>query len=428
MAREIAFTTKTVECLKPDAAHYEVREVGRTGLRVRVAPSGLKTFRWVCTARGKVFTLGRFGDGSGGTLTLTGARAKLDSYKAKHEAGVDPDGADAGERPKNVKQLCDLWYRESILLRRRRPDVVKDIIDREIVPTIGPLPLIAVDTLAARRVVTRTVQRGARTHAGKVLQLVKQLFNFAASSGFMAANPAAPLRAADLGIVANISDRFLSAAEIPIVLTAVETSTVDPVLRLAVRFLFFTGLRTREALTLEWPDVDLDGGKTVTIRVENQKLSLDRARRAKPFVQPLAPPALDALKALRSLAPPTSRWVFHSPKAKNGRLNDKSIEHALRRVRNKDERLSKLESFSPHDFRHTMATHMSETLRLPPHLGQLCLGHSLNRMLGSGVARTYDHATFIRDRRDALEAYAAWVEGLCTGSAAKVIPMIEAAR
>lgn len=427
MAREIAFTTKTIEGLCPGPGHYEVREIGRTGLRVRVAPSGLKTFRWVCTGRGRVYTLGRFGDGTGGTLTLSAARTKLDTYRAKHAAGVDPEGADVGERPKNVKQLCELWYRESILLRRKRPDVVRDVIDREIVPTIGSLPLIAVDTLAARRVVMRSVQRGARTHADKVFQIVKQLFNFAASSGFMAANPAAPLRRADLGVVRNVGDRFLSAAEIPIVLAAVDASTVDPVLRLGIRVLFFTGLRTHEALTLKWPDVDLDA-KTITIRVENQKLSIEQARRAKPFVQPLSPPALDAIRALRSLAPSNAQWVFHSAKAKTDRINDKSIEHALRRVRNKDDRLAKIDDFSPHDFRRTMSTHMSETLRLPPHVGQLCLGHSLNRMLGSGVARTYDHATFIQDRRDALDTYAAWVDGLCTGSAAKVIPMTGSSR
>lgn len=426
MAESIAFTTRTLASLKPAEQPYEVRENGRTGLRVRVATTGLLTFRWVCTARGKVYTLGRFGDGSGGTLTLAAARDKLEMYRKKHEAGVDPEDLDGAERPRTVKALCDLWYKESIQLRRRRPEVVKDVIDREIIPTIGPLPLIAVDTLAARRVVTRTVQRGARAHAAKVLQTVKQLFNFAAASGFMPTNPAAPLRAADVGVVTNESDRFLSAEEIPLVLAAIDGSGVDPVIRLGLRLVIFTGLRTHEALTLEWRDVDLEQ-KTITVRIENQKMSLARAakRSAKPFVQPLSPPALEAVTALRALAPKNVAWVFHSAQAKKSayRVNDKSLEHALRRVRLKDERTSKLESFSPHDFRRTMATHMSETLRLAPWVGQLCLGHSLNRMLGSGVAGRYDHAQFIPERRDALNAYATWIEGLCTGKTAKVIAM-----
>jgi integrase len=415
----MAFTTRSLAALEPGSGPYEVREVGRTGLRLRVGATS-KTFRWACTARGRVYTLGRFGDGAGGTLTLSAARVKLDTYRAKHEAGVDPEELDHGERPKTVKALCDVWYKESILLRRRRPEVVKDVIDREIIPTLGALPLIAVDTLACRRVVARTVKRGATVHAAKVLQSVKQLFNFAAANGFMPANPAAPLRAADLGVVLNVGDRFLSAEEIPPVLDAIGSGGMDPVLRLGLRFVFFAGLRTHEALTLEWRDVDLEE-KTIAVRVENQKISMDRARRAKPFTQPLSTPAVEIVKTLRTLAPVKSRWVFHSPQAKGGRVNDKSLEHALRRVRLRD--LPKMETFSPHDFRRTLATHMSDTLRLPPWIGQLCLGHSLNRMLGSGVARTYDHAKFLEDRRCALEAYATWVDGLCTGKTAEVIAL-----
>ena len=107
MAREMPFTARTLANLKPGAARYEVREAGRTGLRVRIEPSGRKSFRWHCTARGKVFTLGRFGDGAGGT-TLADARRLLETYRAKHEAGVDPEGVDRAERPRTVKDLAEL--------------------------------------------------------------------------------------------------------------------------------------------------------------------------------------------------------------------------------------------------------------------------------------------------------------------------------
>jgi hypothetical protein len=49
-------------------------------------------------------------------------------------------------------------------------------------------------------------------------------------------------------------------------------------------------------------------------------------------------------------------------------------------------------------------------------------------MLGSTVADRYDQAKLLDDRRKALEAYAAWVDGLRTGATAKVIPMAEGAR
>jgi integrase len=424
MAREIPFTARTLANLKPTGERYEVREVGRTGLRARVGATGRVTFRWVCNKRKTVYTLGRFGDGAGGTITLADARAKLDTFKAKHEAGVDPTGPDLGERPKTVKDLCDLWYTQSIILRRRRPEIVKDVIDREIIPTIGSLPLIAVDTARVSTVVVRTVKRGARVHAGRVLQIVKQLFAFAAR-GYMPIDVAAPLRADDLGVLTvPPAGRHLSAPEIPPVLAAIDSTGMDPVVRLALRFVFFTGLRTHEALTLEWRDID-DADATATVRIENRKLSIKQAASAEPLVQPLSPPALAAVKALRELAPERTPWVFYSAFSKSERLNDKSMEHALRRVRLRD--LPKMAPFSPHDFRDTLATAISETLRdrkglrFPPHVGQMCLGHSLNRILGSSVAAKYDHARRLEERREALHAYAAWVKRLCSGKAAKVI-------
>lgn len=428
MAKDVPFTPRTLANLKPGAARYEVREAGRTGLRLRVEPSGVKSFRWPCTSLGKVFTLGRFGDGSAGTLTLADARRALDVHKAQHSAGLDPEGVDRAERPRTVKDLAGVWYRESILLRRRRPEEVEDVIDREIVPTIGRVPLVAVDALVAGRPVSRTVARGARVHAARVLQLTKQMFTFAAARGFVTTNPAASLRADDFGIVASSRDRHLSVDEIPLVLAGVEAGAIGPTLRHGLVLLFFAGLRTNEALTLEWTDVDLDAA-TVTIRPENQKVTAKRLRsgKVKPYIVPLSTPALAAVKALRELAPESSRWVFYSPppRAKLGRVEGSSLGNALRRIVARDKRLAKIPKFSPHIFRHTLATHMTETLRLAPWLGQLCLGHSLNSMLGSSVADRYDQAQLLGDRREALEAYATWVEGLRTGKTAQVIPMVE---
>jgi integrase len=308
---------------------------------------------------------------------------------------------------------------------------VKDAIDRDIVPAIGRVPLVAVNGVVAGRPVSRVVERGARVHAGRVLQLTKQMFAFGAARDFLMTNPAASLRADDFGIVVSLRDRHLATSEIPIVLAGIEAGNIGPTLRHGLVLLFFTGLRTHEALTLEWTDVDLDAA-TVTVRPDNQKVTFKRLRagKVKPYVVPLSAPALAAVKALRALAPNGARWVFYSPspRAKLGRVEGSSLGNALRRVVAADERLSKLAKFSPHIFRHTLATHMTETLKLAPWLGQLCLGHALGSMLGSSVADRYDQAQLLPDRRAALNTYATWIEGMCAGSTAKVIPMAEAGR
>ena len=55
--------------------------------------------------------------------------------------------------------------------------------------------------------------------------------------------------------------------------------------------------------------------------------------------------------------------------------------------------------WTPHDFRRTLASWASE--KYEPTTAQQLLGHNLNRILGSGVASTYDTSTGLRRRWEA---------------------------
>ena len=61
------------------------------------------------------------------------------------------------------------------------------------------------------------VDRGASTHAGKVLQILKQMFRFAEGRGYIDHSPAYALDKKDLGCVDNMKDRYLTVEEIRIV-------------------------------------------------------------------------------------------------------------------------------------------------------------------------------------------------------------------
>lgn len=63
-----------------------------------------------------------------------------------------------------------------------------------------------------------------------------------------------------------------------------------------------------------------------------------------------------------------------------------------------------------------MRTHLTESLRVEPHIAELCLGHSLGK-----IFKTYDQGTYIKERRDALERWDAWVKRLVTGEGAAVV-------
>ena len=69
----------------------------------------------------------------------------------------------------------------------------------------------------------------------------------------------------------------------------------------------------------------------------------------------------------------------------------------------------KAERWRIHDLRTTLSTHMSETLDIPPHVIDKILDHAPE---GPRVRRTYNKATLLDARRQALQKYADWIDSL----------------
>jgi integrase len=425
-------TTKRLENLKPKAEAYEVSD-GSSGLRLRVTPAGLKVWRWhyrpAPGAPQRVVTLGYFTrEGAPEHLGLAAARNKLDELQgARREHRLDEVLGGGPGAPGTVGELAERFYRLRILPHRNRPEVVRDALDRDILPRLGHRKLSAFSTAACRSVVEAVIERGATTYAGRVLQVLKQLGRFGQASGHLSGNPAAPLEGQMLGVLTESSDRWLTSEEIVLWWKALDAAEMTPTVRLGLRFLLFTGLRTGEFLKATWADADLDDkeGPTLTVPVASQKLTKKAARAARPFVLPLAPAAKEILAELQKLAGKAT-WVLYSPdanKGKGGPLTDKALARAMRRLweprRMPDGKLApllKIPQASPHDLRRTMRTHYESSLGIEPHVAERALNHSLGR-----IVTTYTRGDYLPARRDAALRWADFVTRIVRGEDAKVI-------
>ena len=260
------------------------------------------------------------------------------------------------------------------------------------------------------------VDGGAPAHAGKVLALTKQMFTYAESLGYIPQNPAASLKADNLGVKNNSRDRWLSADEIRTFLLALDQMPrMSESVKVAFKVLLLTGVRSGELLKAQWEDVNLESAEWM-IPVENQKLTPRQAQKAQPFVVPLAPLTVELFRTLKELAG-SSDYVMASEKAEGGRYDDKALGHALRRMLKYERQLNgekvrvlDLPPFTPHDLRRTMRTHMAETLAIQPHVAEKCLNHSLGRIEG-----IYNRAELYAQRKEALDRWADFVERLING-------------
>ncbi|MDB4409319.1 tyrosine-type recombinase/integrase [Gammaproteobacteria bacterium] len=405
-------TPTFLDNLKPADKRIELRDTRTPGLRLRLEPTGRKTFVWYYkeATKTKVLTLGQYGEGEG-KISLKQAREELDKAKERHREGERPGlTIDA---PKTVAELAELFYERRIVPHRTRPDVVRAILDNDIIPTIGakkPQTLTA-PTVAA--VVESVVDRGATVHAGKVLATLKQMFRFAEGRGYIDRSPAYALDRKDLGVQDNIRDRHLDAEEVKAVWQAIEKAPrMSEQTRIGLKILLLTGVRTGELLKARWEHIK--SGEWF-IPEENSKTTA--------WTVPLVPEVQALFERLRDIVG-NSVWVLPGKvapskvipgKKEDTPLTDKTVGRAMRRLfelktkkEGKEVPLLDIAPCSPHDFRRTLRTQM-DNLGVEPHIAEKCLNHSLGR-----IEKTYNRNTLLNQRREALQKWADWVDLVVT--------------
>ena len=470
------FTPKSIEALKPRPTHYELADPGCSGLILRVMASGVRSFRWYVRSLDKVVTIGPWSmEPAPGHVTLKQAREWLDRLKAARLGGPGqlaqvvaelerfkaPLPAPAPVAPSVlVKDVIDEFYERRLLPQRKRPKEARALLDKDLVPKLGHLPISWFDTnpKEARRLcadlVAGVVQRGAPTWAGKVLGMLKQFFLYCEAQGHLDRSPAAALKADNLGVENNSRERWLSAEEIPLFWAALNDEEPRQVIervnyrtgkvqlylqrvpsltlatRAGLRVLLLTGVRSCELLLARWEDVDLKAA-TWTIPVANQKLTPKQAKKAKPFVIPLAPSALALFKVLQAEAALVKDadgkplpWVMASDESDLGHFTYRALGRAMQRLFEGKEPALVLPGgpASPHDLRRTMRTQLGK-LGVLPHISERCLNHSLGH-----IEKTYDRGDYLEERRAALEKWAAYVERLVSPATASVTFLAGGAR
>jgi integrase len=426
------FNPRSLAALQSRPTRYEV--ANGDGLRLRIYPPtkdgkpGSKAFRWsdgacreACcpsTPHRHDFQLGYFDSDPKRLSGLADAQRKLEELKTPEGHRKAVEAMVAGAAPAlaassaemTVGQLGKKFYAEVIVNRRKRPEIAADVLRRDIEAAIGAVPLSRLTPDVCAKPVQNAVSRGSPAHAVRVLQVLKQLTRWAVGMQFLDRDPAAALDAENLGASIGQRDRLLTLDELGTIFAALNRSgCVEESTRVALKLLFSVGLRTFELLTLRWEDVDLDAG-TVAIRPENLKLSLraTRQRKGQPYIQPLSAYAVSLLKKMRAITGKFP-YVFASW-GDSGRMTDRALSHAVRRMRDDDPKVAKMERWTPHDARRALASWASDNY--DEMLAQRLLGHSVNTITGSKVGSTYDQGQALKRKRVALDAWGAVLEAL----------------
>jgi integrase len=359
-----------------------------------------------------VITLGTYPE-----MTLAQARAAMETAKEKHKAAREFNELETKKGTATVNDLADAFHKRRLKPHLRSADHVKRIIELHILQHIGTRKLTTITTVTCRKLVEQIVDAGNEPHAKTVLARLKQMLDFAVSRGDLEFNPAAPLKAANLGITTTSRNRFLTAEEIRDFYQALEQHRrLSIQTKLAFRILLLTGVRSGELLKAQWSNVNLNPG-TWTIPVTDQKISKKREKDARPFVIPLAAQVIELFRQAKTAADKSPFVMGTSEDTKQGRVEDKVLGHALRRMFATGK--LQMDPFTPHDLRRTMRTHLGQALRVAPHIAERCLNHTLGKMI-----ETYDVGDYLEERREAMERWADQVD-IYTGKVENVVAFVK---
>lgn len=231
--------------------------------------------------------------------------------------------------------------------------------------------------------------------ANRTLAYLRKLMNWAVANDFIETPPTdrVPSPAKE-----KSRERFLSDNEIACIWKACDA--LGSFYARAIQMLILTGQRSSEVAHLHWRELrDIYGA------APTWELPQERAKNNLPHVVPLAPLALDVLRAVPNYD--SGDYIFSiagdKPIHMSSKLRD-GVDKKAREIAENEHLAGCFETeWVVHDIRRTVVTWLN-TNGTPPHIVEAIVNHISGTR--AGVAGVYNRAQYLAERREALTRWA----------------------
>ncbi|ENS0171174.1 MULTISPECIES: tyrosine-type recombinase/integrase [Enterobacteriaceae] len=371
---------------KPEAKAYTLGD--GQGLSLLIEPNGSKSwrFRYRFAGKPKMISLGVYP-----TITLADARSRRDDARKLVAEGKNPSEvrkeqkiALQTESESAFEKIATEWHQmKSAKWSEGYASDIMEAFQNDIFPYVGTRPIGEIKPLELLNVLRKIERRGALEKMRKVRQRCSEVFRYAIATGRAEFNPAADLSSA-LDVHQSNHFPFLKADEIPDFLRALDGYTGSRLVLIATKLLMITGVRTIELRAALWSEFDLDNA---IWEIPAERMKMRRAH-----LVPLSTQALDLLNELKIMTG-NYRYVFPGRNDPNKPMSEAAINQLIKR-------LGYGGRLTGHGFRHMMSTILHDAGFNSQYI-ELQLAHvDSNRIRG-----TYNHATFIEERRKMLSFF-----------------------
>lgn len=418
-------TKRSVDALKPgngQSFFWDAGDGAIKGFGVRVTPAGVKAYVYQYRLGGRGAAVRRYTIGRHGEFTPETARARAVELAEQVRRNIDPIEAEAverkarGEKAQEARDLAFSAYAERFLSMHVQPNTpdsygfAEAILRLHVTPVLDHKPLPEITRRDVLAVIDRieTAQLSVRRNSFAVM---RKLFNWARARGDVERSP---LEGMEPPPAVQSRDRILSDDELTLAFRAAQSLPYPfgPMFEL----LFATGQRRDEAAGLDWSELDRSTGLWTLPR--------ERAKNDESSIIPLNQLAIAALdRAAGRGLDASADWPrtglvftttgttpvsgFSKAKAKLDARMNALAQECLSEAATAP--LTAIRPWRVHDARRTLATGL-QRLGVRFEVTEAVLNHVSGSR--SGIAGVYQRHGWGPEKRAALDAWGAHVEGL----------------
>src|SRR5262245_25637720 len=363
------------------------------GLYLVVQPSGARSWaiRYRHAGRTRKHTLGGWP-----AIDLAAARRLAGKALTKAAEGIDPAIEKAMSRADSIEAVSELFLARHVRLHCRPRTIAQaERVLKRLQAAWRARPIASITRRDVIAFLDRVADTSGPAAANRTKAVVGKLFSWALSRDIIAASPVAGLpRPAPL----VMRQRVLNDQELAAIWRASEQLGYPG--GSFVQLLILTAARRTEVSRLAWQEIDL--------QARLWRLPRERAKNNVPHETPLSEAAIAILRA----GPRSGeRFVFT--------VIGVAPICGFSKIKLEIDNAAEVGGWTSHDLRRSAATVMADRLGVAPHVVSAVLGH----VQGDRIARTYNKARYIAEKRAALDRWAVHVLALVEEHGSKVVPV-----
>jgi integrase len=356
-------------------------------------------------------------------ISLADARQRREEAKRLLANGVDPaeikkaqKAAVMSSNQNSFEVIARAWHAGRVEgWSDSHAKTTLERLQKNIFPWLGAKPVNEIRLSDIKPVLHRIEERAPES-ARRMLVALNMIFRYCVVSEYIERSPLEGLKPKDIMKKEPIQQNFpalILPQDVAPFLRAIDDFQGTFIVKCALQLAPLVFARPGDLRHAEWSEIDFEAAEW-KIPVAKMKLSKkEKAKQKGDFHY--VPLSRQAIEILKSIQPLTGRspYVFPGARSYHRPMSEAALTAALHRMGYKGE-------MTWHGFRAMARTMLRQNLHFHPEYIELQLAHATKSQNGTA----YDRVSFLPERRQMMETWAEYLDGLKSG--AKVIPLRKA--